>query len=148
MKKELKKCLNGIIQSEVIYSKAGGSLGQVILMELSNKDDLLYAFWIGCDWRIEYKNKVIATSSDNVKTVKGLVRRSVKMLEGKIIDSIKLTPFYDLCVKFTDGFCLRIFCIFSCDFQFDTNWCVAIPDQDLIYEITNYFKIKKGKYNS
>jgi hypothetical protein len=91
---------------------------------------------------------VIATSADSIEAVIGLIARSVRMLEEKIIDSIKITPFYDLCIKFTDGFCLRIFCIFSYEYKFDTNWYIAIPDQNVSYKITNHFEIKKGKYSS
>jgi hypothetical protein len=143
MEKELKKHLNSMKQAKVIYSRAGGGAGSIISMELSNK----YTLWIECTWRIEKKNKVIATSADDIKPRTGLIAKSVKMLEGKIIESVKLTPFYDLCINFIDDFCLRIFCIFSYTYKFGTNWSVSIPKQDLSYEITNHFEIKKGTYN-
>jgi hypothetical protein len=147
MKKELRKYLNNIIQSEVTYSRAGGGAGSIISIKLNGKDNSLYALWIECDWRIEYKNKVIATSADDIEPITGLIAKSVKMLEGKIVDSVKMTPFYDLRINFSDGFCLNIFCIFSYTYEFETNWYLAIPEQNLAYEITNYFKIKKGSYN-
>jgi hypothetical protein len=146
MKEELRKYLDNTIQSEINYSRAGGGAGSIISMKLNSKDSTLYALWIECDWRIENKDKVIATSADNIEAVTGLVAKSVKMLEGKIIESIKLSPFYDLCINFTDGFCLNIFCIFSYDYEFETNWYLAIPKQNLVYEITNHFEIKQGVY--
>jgi hypothetical protein len=147
MEKELRKYLNDIIQSKVTYSRAGGGAGPIISMEVSNHDNFMHDLWIECDWRIEYENKVIATSADDIEPITGLIAKSVKMLEGKIVDSVKMSPFYDLRINFSDGFCLNIFCIFSYTYEFDTNWYLAIPEQNLCYKITNHFKIKKGSYN-
>ena len=147
MEKELSKYFDDLIQSKVTYSRAGGGAGSIISMELNNKDNLLYALWIECAWRIENKNKVIATSTDDIEPVIGLIAKNVKMLEEKVIDSIEVNPFYDLCINFTDGFCLRIFCIFSYSCESETNWYLAIPEQNLTYEITNHFDVKKGTYS-
>ena len=144
MEKELKEKIENILGLEVIYSRAGGGAGSIISMELSNK----YVLWIECVWRIENKSKIMATSADDIEPNIGLIANSVKMLEGKIISSLKLSPFYDLCINFSDGFCLNIFCIFSYSCECETNWYLAIPEEDLSYEITNHFKIKKGKYYS
>ncbi len=146
MKKEFFNYLNNIIQSDITYSRAGGGAGSVIVIDLK-KDDLEYSLWISCAWRIENKNQIIATSADDAKAVTGLIAKSAKMLEGKVIDSIEISPYYDLRIYFSDGFCLNIFCIFSHTSETDSNWWLAIPDKDLSYEITNNFKIKKGKYN-
>lgn len=147
MEVELRKHINNILKSEVTYSRAGGGAGSIISMELRDRDNTLYVLWIECAWRIESENKVIATSADGIEPLIGLVAKSVKMLEGKIIESIRLTPFYDLCINFTDGCCLNVFCIFSYDYEFEINWYLAIPNQNLSLEITNHFKIKKGKYS-
>lgn len=147
MEKELRKYLNDISQSKVTYSRAGGGAGSIISMKISNKANSLYALWIECDWRIENKNKVVATSADGIEPGTGLIAKSVKMLEEKVIDSIEVSPFYDLLINFTDGFCLRVFCIFSYDYEFEMNWYLAIPEQNLSYEITNHFKVKKGTYS-
>jgi len=143
MKKKLSKYLNSLLQSKVTYSRAGGGAGSIISMELNNTN----ALWIECTWRIETKNKVVVTSADDIEPVTGLIAKSVKMLEGKIVDSIEINPFYDLCIHFTDGFCLRIFCIFSYSCESETNWYLAIPEQNLTYEITNHFEIKEGTYS-
>ena len=146
MKKELREYLNNIIQSKVTYCRAGGGAGSIISIELNNNDNL-YALWIECAWRIENNNKVIATSADDIEPITGLIARSVKMLEGKVVDLVEINPFYDLRITFTDGFCLNVFCIFSYSCEFETNWYLAIPEQNLTYEITNHFKIKKGTYS-
>lgn len=144
MEKEFKKIIDNIIGLEVPYCRAGGGAGSIISMKLSNE----YVIWIECAWRIEKNDKVIATSADDILPITGLIAKSVKMLEGKIISSVKLTPLYDLCITFTDDLCLNIFCIFSYNCEYETNWYLAIPKQDLSYEITNCFQVKKGKYNS
>ncbi|GHV33206.1 hypothetical protein FACS1894177_09660 [Bacteroidia bacterium] len=145
MKKELLKYLNNLKSGTVTKSTAGGGAGSTIKIEFNEED--LRILYIECAWRIENKNKVIATSTDGIEALTGLIAKSARMLEGKIVESIILTPFYDLCVSFSDGFCIRIFCVFSYDYEFDTNWQLWIPTQNLSYEITNHFKIKKGKYN-
>ena len=146
MKQKLSKHLNDLIESKITYSRAGGGAGSIISMELNNKN-LIYALWIECTWRIENKNKVVATSADDIEPVTGLISKSIKMLEGKIVDSVEVNPFYDLCINFTDGFRLRIFCIFSYSCKSETNWYLAIPKQNLSYEITNHFEIKQGTYS-
>lgn len=148
MGKELRKYIKTIIGAKISYSRAGGGAGSIISMDVRNKDNSIYSLWVECAWRIENKNKIIATSADSVEASNGLIAQSVKMLENKVIKSIKLTNFYDLLINFTDGFCLKVFCIFSYDCEPCMNWYLAIPEQDLCYEITNFFNVKKGKYYS
>lgn len=148
MIQELKKNLNKIIQSRVIYSRAGGGAGPIISMELICKNNDIYTLWVECDWRIENRieKRIVATSMDNTEAITGRVAQSVLSLEEEIIESVELSSFYDLRIHFYSGICLNIFCIFSYDYEFETNWYLAIPKQNLVYEITNYFEIRKGKY--
>lgn len=146
MKNELEEHLKNIQWAQVKYSRAGGGAGPIISMELYDANGSLYILWVECDWRIENKNKIVATSADNSAPVTSLVAQSVKLLEGKIIESIQLSPFYDLSIYFVDGFCLNVFCIFSYDYEFETNWYLALPKQNLSLEVTNYFNVRKGTY--
>lgn len=145
MKEELIKYLNSIKSSTVTKSTSGGTTGSIIKMELNNENSL-FILYIECAWRIENKNRVVATSADDIQAVTGLIAKSTRMLEGQVVDSITITPFYDLCINFTNGFCLNIFCILSYTYEFDTNWQLWIPNQNLSFEITNHFQVKKGKY--
>lgn len=148
MEKELEKNLNNIIQSKVIYSRAGGGAGSIISMEFICKNNDIYTLWVECDWRIENKRekRIIATSMDSIEAITGRIAQSVLSLEGEIIESIELSSFYDLCVNFHNGICLNVFCILSYDYEYETNWYLANPKQNLVYEITNHFEVRKGKY--
>ena len=140
--------LNNMEQAKVVHSRSGGGAGSIIAMDLNCISGEQYSLWIECDWRIENKlsNKIIATSYDNTEAVFGRVAQSVKNLEGKVIEHIELSSFYDLHIKFVDGHCLNVFCILSYDYEFETNWYIACPKQNWVYEITNQFRIKEGKY--
>lgn len=145
MKEELIKYLNNIKSSTVTKSTGGGAAGSIIKIELNNENSF-FILYIECAWRIENKNKVIATSADDIQAVTGLIAKSAKILENKVVNSIEVTPFYDLSINFTDGFCIKVFCVLSYTYEFDTNWQLWIPNKDLSFEITNHFKVKKGKY--
>lgn len=146
MENEFMQYLNSLKQCVVTESSAGGGAGSIILMELTSVENESYILWIECGWRIEIINKVIATSVDDIEAITGLIAKSTKMLEGKVVESINVNPFYDLCINFSDGYCLRVFCIYSYSWVDDINWRLSVPNQNLAYEITNQFKIKKGKY--
>lgn len=139
--------LKGIRQSKVTYSRAGGGAGSVIMMEMNN-EVYQYVLFVNCAWRIENKNQIIATSSDDTTANTGLIAKSVKLFEGKIIETIEMTPFYDLIINFTEGFCLKIFSIFSFTSNSNVNWSLCVPSQDISFDITNHFDVKEGKYYS
>ena len=149
MKKKLMHYLNFIKQSNVVYSRAGGGTGSIILIKFC-KENSKFTLMFYCAWRIENNDKVVATSAGNTKAITGIVAQGAKMLEGKVVSSVEMSPFYDLCIKFEDGFCIRTFC----DITYynillaSQNWDFCIPHEDLSFTITKGFKIKQGKYNS
>lgn len=146
MKTELSEYLINLTSSIVTKSTAGGGAGSIIKIEF-NDEDSLQIIYIECAWRIEKKDKVIATSADDIKAVTGLIAQTARLLEGKTVEFIEINPFYDLNIKFTDDLRLRVFCIFSYTHECDVNWQLWIPYRNLSFEITNQFRIKKGKYN-
>ena len=147
MKKEFQKKLTNIINSTVTYCRAGGGTGSIIMIEL-NKDNIQYGLWLNCVWRIENDSKIIATSADDIAPNTGLIAKSAKLLEGKKVVSFELSKFNDLFIEFSDNLFVRIFNIASYSNTDDYNWDFWIPSEDLSFEITNRFKVKKGKYYS
>jgi len=147
MKTELKKHLASIIDSTVIYCRAGGGVGSVIMIELLDKNNIRYVLFLNCTWRIENNTKIIATSADDITAEVGLIARSAKMIEGKKVLSFELSKFNDLFIEFSDNVYLRVFNIFSYSNIDDYNWDFCIPSEDLSFEITNSFKVKKGRYS-
>lgn len=140
---ELKKYLDNISGSKVIICRAGecGNAGFMIAFELSNK----YNFWIYCAWIILDKDKVLATSADELEIRTGLTYKKVQLLEGKIVDSIELNPRNDLFVNFIDDFRLNAFCVILNTYEFSSNWELWIPNQNLIYTVTNHREVKRNK---
>lgn len=146
MKSELMQHLEELQGGTIIKCSAGGGAGSIILMDVTSRSGVLYTLWIECCWRIENSNKVIATSADDIEPITGLIAKSAKKLEKLVIQSVALNSFYDLCIEFSEEFYLRLFCIFSNENDCDVNWWLSIPSKNLCYEVTNLFKVEKGKY--
>lgn len=137
------------INSKVISSSSGGGAGSLWLIEFENKE----SFYIYCSWRIEHNNQVLASSNDDIIPRTGRIARNVSKLEGQKFLSFSLTEQYDLTLNFEDNYCVRAFCDISYSAtengeNYDTNWDYSVPDRDLTVSVTNYFKIKSGKYYS
>jgi hypothetical protein len=147
MEKELKSHLNNIINSTVTFCGTIKDCGTILMIEL-DKNNIQYYFWLNCIWRIENDSKVIATSADDITTETGLIAKSVKMLEGKQVLSFELSKFNDLFIEFSDNIYIRVLNIFSYSNIDDYNWNFWIPSEDLSFEITNNFDVKRDKYYS
>jgi hypothetical protein len=141
--------LDYIKQANVVYSRAGGGAGSIILMKF-HKENSEFTLMIHCAWRIENNNKVIATSAGDTNAITGIVARGAKMLEGKVVSSMEMSSFYDLCIKFEDGFCIKTFSdiTYYNILSASRNWSFSIPHDDISFDITKGFKIRKGKYYS
>lgn len=145
MKQDFFRYLENIKLGKVVSSTAGGGAGSIIKIEIENKG-ILYILFINCTWRIENNNTIIATSADDITAQTGLIAKSAAMLDNKKVISFELSKFNDLFIEFSDDFYIRIFNIFSHSNIDDYNWDFWIPSEDLSYEITNSFDIKKEKY--
>jgi hypothetical protein len=146
---EINETLFGIINSNVILSKSGGSTGSLWLIDFDNKTSL----YIYCTWRIEHNDNILTTSNDDTTPITGLLTKTVRELEGKKLIAFDLSKQYDLTLKFEDDYCVKIFCDISYSETenggtYDTNWDLSMPDNDLVISISNYFKINKSKYYS
>lgn len=148
MNRELIKYLEKLKSCIVTYSNAGGGAGSIVLIDIRDNSGFLYTLWIESTWRIEKGNKIIATSADDIEAVTGLIATSVKMLEGKMIDSTELSPFHDLCIYFTDNLRLKVFNIFSYSDEDSINWRLSIPSENICYVVTNQFEVKKELYDT
>lgn len=132
----------------VMESIAGGGAGSILKTSFGPEPEASrVAFFIYCTWRIEDNGKVICTSSDNIEPITGLIAKSARSLEGRVVQSVEMSPQYDVIVKFMDGYCLRIFCNFSYTSEVDTNWEFWVPYDELAFEISNTFEIREGKYS-
>jgi hypothetical protein len=139
---ELKNYLSNTIGTQVAISKAGfGGMGTILIMELSNH----YHLWVKCAWRLEKGNKIIAAAADEMEAETGFTDRRVSVLKGKTVDSVEMISTCDFCIRFIGGLCLRIFCVFAHTYEFDYNWEFRIPNEKLIFQLTNHCKIKKRK---
>ena len=136
------------IGKKVIRSTSGGGAGSIWLITLV--DDSY--FFIYCDWRIEQNNRIKATCYDVNTAVSGLLSRSVKELEGKILLAYALSEQYDLKLFFEDNYNVKIFCSVSYSETenggtYDTNWTFGIPRINQTFHINNYFQVIEKPYN-
>jgi hypothetical protein len=143
MEKELKKHLDNIVNSTVMFCETEENYGSALGIEL-HKDNIPYGLWLNCTWRIETDSQIIATSSDDIA---GLIAKSAEMLIGKQVVSFELSKFNDLFIEFSDNFYIRVFSIFSYSNTDDYNWSFQVPLEDLSFGITNNFEVKKEKYS-
>lgn len=137
------------VKSKTISSTSGGGAGSLWLIEFENK----MSIYVYCAWRIEHKDQVLATSTDNSTPKTGRLSRSVRQLEGNRLIAFELTKQYDLKLNFENDYIVDLFCNISYSQTedggtYDTNWELGIPDQDLVISVSNFFKLKVGKYYS
>lgn len=88
-----------------------------------------YRFLIWCTWRLECGNSVIASSdsadADIVSGIRKLVGKQLQLIE---VDH----PAFDLTLKFSGHFTMRVFCDHTeSDPSFDGNWEAVIDDKRL-----------------
>ncbi|MBP1048398.1 hypothetical protein I6N96_19060 [Enterococcus sp. BWM-S5] len=132
-----------LVAQTVVKSTAGGGAGSTLVLEF---EDTSYIF-IWCSWRIEQGKKVIVTSSDTVLPTEsndspnGLIGEKSPVLKGRKVKNVYLSPQYDLEIVFDNEYKLRIFCdIGPSRDDYDINWELNIPTDNISIEISNHFK--------
>ncbi len=91
------------------------------------------ALIVWCSWRLDGRESPI-TSSDDTETA---LHDALQRLVGTSIVSVKvLPPAWDLCVEFSNGCILRVFCDYvPGDPSFDDNWEVRVRDERLVVSL-------------
>ena len=142
---ELKKYLTQMTNLLVTNSTSGGAVGSNLLVELENN----WTVFLFCTWRMEYNKKVICSSLDSIEPKVGLLTKSVRLLEGKKIQSIQLLNNFDLEIFFEDSWKLSVFAdnTYS-DSDMCENWIISFPEKDLSFFLSNNFEIKTSNYYS
>jgi hypothetical protein len=145
----MKNKLERLINQKVVKSSAGAAAGSSLIVEF---EDESYLF-VWCAWRIEQGKQVIVTSSDSISPTdndnrpSGFIGEKSPVLEGKKLLSFNLTPQFDLDLFFDNEYKLRIFCdIGHSRDDYNINWELNIPRENISVEISNYFKEHLGEY--
>jgi hypothetical protein len=145
MKNKLKRLIN----QNIVKSSAGGAAGSILVVEF---EDTSYLF-IWCTWRIEDSDGIIVTSSDTISPTEnnsspnGLIGEKSPILVDRKLVSFNLTPQYDLEMLFDDDYKLRIFCdIGHSREDYNINWELNIPRENISIEIDNHFEEYLGEY--
>ncbi|MTD38619.1 hypothetical protein GIX45_08255 [Erwinia sp. CPCC 100877] len=145
----MKDKLKSLINKSVVKSSAGGAAGSILVIEF---EDTSYLF-IWCTWRIEDGENVVVTSSDTIlptesnSSPNGFIGEKSPILEGRKLISFNLTPQYDLEMLFDNEYKLRIFCdIGHSREDYNINWELNIPTENISIEINNHFEEHKGQY--
>ena len=138
---EIEENLQKLEDSNIIYSRAGGGAGSILLIKAENKN----AIWIWCYWEILHDGEILATADDDTTAVVGKVAVAARQLEGKKIKRIELTPpYYDLHIYLDDNYDL----IINCESQPEdedyplNNWELMMND-NTTYCVTCDFSIIK-----
>lgn len=141
--------IKNLIAQPVVKSSAGGAAGSTLVLEFEDKS---YIF-IWCSWRIEQGTQVIVTSSDTISPTdndsspSGFIGEKSPILEGRKLINFNLTPQYDLEMFFDNEYKLRIFCdIGHSREDYNINWELNIPTENISIEINNHFEEHKGQY--
>ncbi|MGX7148393.1 hypothetical protein [Enterococcus ureasiticus] len=141
--------IKNLIAQPIVKSSAGGAAGSTLVLEFEDKS---YIF-IWCSWRIEQGAQVIVTSSDTISPTdndsspNGFIGEKSPILEGRKLINFNLTPHYDLEMLFDDEYRLRIFCdIGHSREDYNINWELNIPTENISIEINNHFEECRGKY--
>ncbi|WP_206913425.1 hypothetical protein IGL98_001363 [Enterococcus sp. DIV0840] len=141
--------IKNLIAQPVVKSSAGGGAGSTLVLEFEDKS---YIF-IWCSWRIEQGAQVIVTSSDTISPTdndsspNGFIGEKSPILEGRKLINFNLTPQYDLEMLFDDEYKLRIFCdIGHSREDYNINWELNIPTENISIEINNHFEEHKAQY--
>ena len=143
----IENILSQLINQKVTSCIVGGGAGSIIKMEL---DSNCY-FFIYSSWRIECNGVVLSTSTDSNEAIIGRMAKAARLLQNNPIISIQVTDQYDLTIHCENKYCLKSFSDISYsqtegDGTYDCNWGLYIPNQNICYEINNFFELKTEKY--
>ncbi|MGX7024452.1 hypothetical protein [Vagococcus hydrophili] len=146
----MKSRLKELINKKVIKSSSGGGAGSILVIELENSS----YFFIWCAWRIECEDVVIVTSFDTIEpteftnSLNGYIGEKVPLLVGNRVLDITLTPQYDLRISFENNYVLHVFCDIGFSREdYNINWELNIPHENISIEINNHFEEQHGQYN-
>lgn len=141
--------IKNLIAQTVVKSSAGGAAGSTLVLAF---EDESYIF-VWCSWRIEQGTQVIVTSSDTISPTdtdsspNGFIGEKSPILEGRKLINFNLTPQYDLVMLFDNEYKLRIFCdIGHSREDYNINWELNRPTENISIEINNHFEEHKGQY--
>ncbi|HFA51383.1 MAG TPA: hypothetical protein ENJ95_20415 [Bacteroidetes bacterium] len=143
---ELKILFSRIIGKPLFRITSGGGSGSIVVFVIGQKDAVLF---IKCAWRLELNDKVITSSNENSKALSGDIPKNISKLIGLFIREVSIGEFYDLKLRFSEGWSMSIFCDITSQHIFealDENWSLCFPDDNICYTLDKNFKIIKEKY--
>ena len=138
---EIAEILESLIGQKVIYSRAGGGNGSILLQKFQNEDRI----WSWCSyWEISQRGKLIADANDDIAAVTGTVAVGAMMMEGKCLEEYYLDEDLTLGLKFEDDICYFIYP--EKEDEDISNWEINSERQNVAYEVKNDLKILKRPF--
>lgn len=107
---EILKYLKDSIDSIVFYSRCGGAMGSVLLINSSftGKEPSKFSFWCYDFWELYHSNKLICDCNGNIWDKQDPTVREVKKIENKRIVNAYIDVFANLYIDFEDNYTIFI----------------------------------------
>lgn len=118
--KEIIEVLKSTLGQKVIYSKAGGGAGSILLQKFDNK----VSIWSSYYWTIYQHNEQIATADDDITPNTGPVAMGAKQMLGKHLLGFTLWPDLIIDLYYEDDIEYTIY----------PNDFIMFPDEDEDYD--------------
>ena len=134
----LKRDLEDVVNHKILYSRAGGGAGNILLLEIDGG----YSFWINGYWEIYCGKTLLCCSDDDTWPRIGNISRTTKQLQNKLIANIEFNiDSLNLRIMLQDSFLLSIYCYG--EMFLDTEWEFCMPSENLVYEVKGTHQISK-----
>jgi hypothetical protein len=143
--------MQNVIGKKVLKVNAGGTTGSVFCLELGDslriKQERAREFTEGdfsimvySSWRLDdlEKSKPI-TSWQEDSGLQGKMTLALKDLLNDVVESVSVSSFYDLDIRFKSRRRLAAFCDLTSNQEMDTNW--FFRDHEKYYTVNNAFDI-------
>jgi hypothetical protein len=143
---KIKALFSNLIGKEITYASSGGGAGSVVVFDVGEKEAV---FFVKCAWRLEQKGIPITGSNEDTKAVSGNIAKNINKLKGLLISNITVNDVGDIFLTFSSNWSMSIFCDITPNLEdFDENWILCFPNEDICYTLTGNFKIEKSRYSN
>lgn len=139
-KTELVEVLKSLLGEVVTYSRSGGGNCSILLQIYKND----VSIWAYSYWEISQREKLLATSEDDITPITGAVAVGARTMEGKRLLGFQLWPDFTICLYFEDDIDYVIFTQTPED-DFD-SWEVYAGENSIYEYNANNKLIKRSDY--
>lgn len=132
---EVVEILKTLLGKKVIYSRAGGGNGSILLQSYQNDIHI----WAYSYWEVSRQEKLIATAYDDITPISGTVAVGAKIMEGKYLLGFSLFSDLSIWLFFEDDI---DYVIFPQDIEENfLSWEIDVKAKGVVYELNENLKL-------